>query len=227
MDLLRLLEDPDGYARRLASVMDRAGAAGHDAVDGTAGLALAAFARLFGPGSPAIATDCKPGCSWCCRMMVTATAAEVLALAAAIDALPPDGAAAIRTRVSAAVPAVTGLDQDARRRLARPCPLLEADGRCGVYEARPLACRGLESFDAGACRAAMEGREVEVPLSATHLKAEAAVAAALSAGLAARDRSATRYELVRALAIALTRPDARAAWLAGGDPFAPAAVAVS
>ncbi len=142
MDLVRLLDDPDGYARTLEGAMARAEAAGHDPVDAVGGLALAAFVRLFGPGSPAIATACKPGCSWCCRMMVTATAPEVLTLAAAIAAMPEERAAAVRARIAEAVPAVAGLDADARRRLARPCPLLEADGRCGAYAARPLACRG-------------------------------------------------------------------------------------
>ncbi len=34
----------------------------------------------------------------------------------------------------------------------RRCPLLGDDGRCGVYEGRPLACRSLLSLDADRCR---------------------------------------------------------------------------
>lgn len=224
MDLIQLMRDPEAYVRRLGDVMERARTQGHDDVEGTAGLAMAAFDRLFGPGSPAIATDCKAGCSVCCGLMVSATAGEILTLAAAIRAMPQDKRDAMTARVAASAPVVAGMDRDARRALARPCPVLEPDGRCGAYAARPLACRGIESFDVTACRAAMEGRETEVPLSGTHLKAKAAVEMAMAGALAARGRDAAQIELVQGLSIALTRADAGAAWLAGEDVFASARV---
>jgi hypothetical protein len=44
-----------------------------------------------------------------------------------------------------------------------PCPLL-VDGRCSVYEVRPLVCRGYNSTNVDACRQAHEDRGVEVPI---------------------------------------------------------------
>lgn len=77
---------------------------------------------------------CKSGCDLCCRSLPhlpTLTQPEWARLAQAIDALPADVREAVRrrTREVAARPPIT-------------CPLLDQrDGRCLVYEARPIACR--------------------------------------------------------------------------------------
>src|SRR6185437_1148043 len=60
------------------------------------------------------------------------THAEWLPLAAALDALPAEVAAAARHRIR----------ESAGLRLPVVCPLLDtATGACLVYEARPIACR--------------------------------------------------------------------------------------
>ncbi|MGC4086199.1 MAG: YkgJ family cysteine cluster protein [Vicinamibacterales bacterium] len=46
-----------------------------------------------------------------------------------------------------------------------PCPLLN-EGRCSVYDVRPATCRGYNSTDASACRAARVNHRVLVPIAA-------------------------------------------------------------
>ncbi len=69
---------------------------------------------------------CRPGCHDCCRHL-SLFPVEAVALAAALQELPPPEADRIRRRA-----AVSGDDD--------PCPLL-ADGHCLLYAARPLICR--------------------------------------------------------------------------------------
>jgi Fe-S-cluster containining protein len=78
---------------------------------------------------------CGPGCSSCCRAWLSVCAVERTQLEAAIDALP----AAKRGEL-----AQRGRDEQAREQsgtAAPRCAMLEADGRCTVYEHRPLVCR--------------------------------------------------------------------------------------
>jgi len=78
---------------------------------------------------------CRKGCDDCCRQLAAApriTHAEWLPLAAALDALPAEVAAAARHRIR----------ESAGLRRPVVCPLLDtATGACLVYEARPIACR--------------------------------------------------------------------------------------
>lgn len=46
-----------------------------------------------------------------------------------------------------------------------PCPLLN-EGRCSVYDIRPATCRGYNSTDASACRAARVNHRVLIPIAA-------------------------------------------------------------
>lgn len=71
--------------------------------------------------------QCAAGCSACCRQRLTITAVE----AAAIEAWAATRAAAERAEVAAAAAAAA---PDA-------CTALAADGRCRIYDARPLVCR--------------------------------------------------------------------------------------
>jgi len=72
------------------------------------------------------ACACPAGCDLCCRLSFTLFPVEAFHLRGAFLRLP--GAAAERVRRQAADPHAPG------------CPLL-LDGRCAVYEARPVLCR--------------------------------------------------------------------------------------
>ncbi|MBN4049432.1 YkgJ family cysteine cluster protein [bacterium AH-315-N03] len=67
---------------------------------------------------------CQSGCSGCCQVQLEVCDVEANALRQAIQALPPERREALAERDSSSA-----------------CALLDADGRCEVYEARPLVCR--------------------------------------------------------------------------------------
>lgn len=78
---------------------------------------------------------CGPGCSSCCHAWLSVCAVEEAQLVAAIAALPADKRAELAER---------GQRELARERRGEQqprCALLDADGRCAVYEHRPLVCR--------------------------------------------------------------------------------------
>ena len=82
-----------------------------------------AFHERVGGRYPGALT-CRPGCADCCKRELTVTGVE----AARVEQ------------------AIARLDEEARADLARrvageACVALREDGRCAVYEARPVVCR--------------------------------------------------------------------------------------
>lgn len=73
---------------------------------------------------------CRAGCDGCCRTRRSAWAVEIDALRAHLATLPAPRRAALAAR-----------RQDAAVVAGERCVFLDADGRCAVYEARPLICR--------------------------------------------------------------------------------------
>jgi Fe-S-cluster containining protein len=69
---------------------------------------------------------CRPGCSGCCRHL-TLFPVEAAALVAALADLPTE------SRRLLCAPGEMPADG--------PCPLLQDDGRCRAYAARPIICR--------------------------------------------------------------------------------------
>jgi len=92
---------------------------------------------------------CNDGCAYCCYQSVEVTIPEAILVAATLG----DLADARRGTVIEAAQAFKGLDEPDRRRTGRPCPLL-LDGKCSVYDDRPLMCRGLFAAESAQCRAA-------------------------------------------------------------------------
>ena len=78
---------------------------------------------------------CGPGCSSCCHAWLSVCAVEEAQLTAAIAALPQDKRAELAERGQ------HELAREARGESDPRCALLDADGRCAVYEHRPLVCR--------------------------------------------------------------------------------------
>jgi hypothetical protein len=73
---------------------------------------------------------CGPGCSDCCHQTFAVSAVEGALLREGLRALPPSEQADIRARAAAWRPE----ERD-------PCPVLDAAGRCRLYEHRPRICR--------------------------------------------------------------------------------------
>jgi Fe-S-cluster containining protein len=109
--------------------------------------------------------NCKEGCSYCCcKPGVLTSIPEFLRILKYIKS-------------TFSADAISTLNEHARQYAAQmegrsfndlvdesvPCPLL-VDGRCSVYEFRPLVCRGYNSTNVNACRRAHEDTSVLVPI---------------------------------------------------------------
>jgi hypothetical protein len=81
------------------------------------------------------ATDmqCGPGCDDCCRARLTVSPVEARAISAHLLELPKEVQVRLLERAQA--------DGDATAHREDRCVMLEEDGRCAVYAARPLVCR--------------------------------------------------------------------------------------
>jgi Fe-S-cluster containining protein len=86
---------------------------------------------------------CRAGCAFCCALPVSVHPPEALYLALHLRArLHADALAALVARLRQRVEARRGWTLEQRRTHQRWCVFLQADGHCGMYDGRPLACRG-------------------------------------------------------------------------------------
>ena len=115
------------------------------------------FARCLAARPQAIA--CGAGCSECCRGLFDITLLDACYLKSGFDRLEPQVQAAVRTKASARLHELQRLWPDFREPFAlnyrpeeewealmpeedeTPCPLVDNDGRCILYEFRPMTCR--------------------------------------------------------------------------------------
>lgn len=109
--------------------------------------------------------DCKEGCSYCCcKPGVLISIPELLRILEHLTTtLDADGIAAVRERAVRYARQLNGRSFDEPTDESIPCPLL-SDGRCSVYEVRPLTCRGYNSTSVDACRQAHESGNALVPI---------------------------------------------------------------
>ena len=165
---------------------------------------------------------CARGCDHCCYLPVETSVPEAIHLAlAARDTFNKDALAALALRAKAAATAygLAATNGGAPKNI--PCPLLE-NGACGLYGARPLACRGWNSLDALACEQAKERgtREVKIPLYTPLRAVYATTGTALAKGLSAAGLEASVYLAPALSAFLSDNADAVvSAWL-NGEPLA-------
>lgn len=160
---------------------------------------------------------CHAGCHHCCAQQVSVTALEVFEIAAFLRrTLAADALAAVKTHVRAVAEAVRG--RSAAEHRGTQCPLL-ADGRCSIYEVRPLLCRGANSFDAAAC--AKVG--AAIPTYTAIWDAAQTVQQQLDDEAERISGRSEILELSGGLRIALELPDAEARWHRGEPIFQAAA----
>ena len=163
---------------------------------------------------------CRPGCAYCCHVpRVLVTVPELAALAEAVRQLPPAAVEALRQRLDARA------DSDPPDAFVPaalpPCPLL-VEGRCLVYDARPLVCRAEHSYDVAQCEMQFrtgDGHTLQcaLVLDTTDGTLRGAVDGFRAAGLRGE-----LLDLSRALRLVLERPEALDEWLAGGVSLMPA-----
>jgi Fe-S-cluster containining protein len=170
--------------------------------------------------------DCSKGCATCCTLRVTATAPEVLMLARFIQTLHPALLARgidLPAQVAAADHHTQGLGEAGRVEARKRCPFI-AQGVCVIYQVRPLACRGLASYDRKACAQAASGKIDAIPYSEPHMRVRSLVQNAMQSAMRDANLAWANYELNQALTMALKDPSLLTRWLAGDDVFASAEV---
>jgi Fe-S-cluster containining protein len=104
-----------------------------------------------------IQPDCL-GCNtgWCCHQPVYIAMPEAVRIALFLrERLSSEELTVLTERVRAAAKALEGLTTPEARLQRHTCPLL-MDGRCSVYEVRPVTCRAYWSLDREKCRRAAE-----------------------------------------------------------------------
>jgi Fe-S-cluster containining protein len=101
---------------------------------------------------------CGKGCMWCCYQPVDASANEVIAIGHLISKWSITERDAFWERVESYADKIAELPRGSRHAVVRanlPCPAIGREGECSVYSARPNVCRGVDSFDASVCEAAI------------------------------------------------------------------------
>lgn len=117
-----------------------------------------------------------------------------------------------------------GLGEVDRVAVRQRCPFI-AQGVCVIYQVRPLACRGLASYDRHACAQAASGQIDEIPYSEPHMRVRSLVQNAMQSALRDAQLAWGSYELNQSLTVALNDASVAPRWLAGEDVFAAAQVA--
>jgi hypothetical protein len=189
-----------------------------------AGLVTQEFERLAQASSPP-PLACSKGCDPCCHGYVSVLGGEVFRILRYLARQPPERRQAFLDRVAAADARTRGRSPEERARDRVPCPLLE-NGACGVYEARPLACRAFVSLDAAACRRHFAGLGGTMPFPSAFPWLRAALLSVFEGAAKAARADGQAYELTAALRIAADIPEAEARWLDRPELLAPARSAV-
>jgi hypothetical protein len=204
------------HVRRMVKLLGGS-ASGSPAAEAVAHIGAVFDRSIPEPARKAIA--CRSGCSHCCRQRVAVTAPEAFALAHVVRS---------RTALADAVTATDArtrrLDGKQRLAAATDCPLL-LDRKCGVYAARPLACRSLTSLDVNGCIASfIHGQEIAFRAPVDYTTVATKCKLALCTALAIVGRPHAYYEMNAAVAIALGTERGEARWFAGEDVLGPAAL---
>ena len=162
---------------------------------------------------------CRKGCAFCCANgPVQVTPLEVLGIVHHVALTFGEGP---MRDLLAAVMADDGRPDTA-------CPLLK-DKQCSVYAARPLACRGINSYNATACELKMKFGVGDTMVTGwVHpWKITEAARQGIEQGAHELDLDGRALDLRRALKIAFADPDAAKRWLAGEPVFEDAVETIS
>lgn len=170
---------------------------------------------------------CDAGCHFCCYLMATVSAPEVLMVAQRLrETRSAQELKQIKQKVKRSFKRTKKLDSHARVRARVACPLLSDEGTCTIYDFRPLDCMTYHSLSRQACEEVMEEPAQRHPMNDDLRAIGIGVKQGLGQAIAGADLEtpALRYELIEALQIALSDPHAMKKYLAGKNVFKPAAI---
>ncbi len=166
---------------------------------------------------------CAAGCAFCCYHPVDITAPEAFVIVAYLRTVLSDAEfAAAAVRLAANAERIQALSHDEHAFAKIPCALLD-NGQCGVYAARPFACRAWHSTSAACCEAIFtHGDPLSMipPLDMDLYNAQWDVVYGVSEGIRQAGLDDRPYELHSMLHRVLNVPDAVPRWLQGEDVFA-------
>jgi Fe-S-cluster containining protein len=155
---------------------------------------------------------CAPGCFFCCYLPVDVLALEAFHIAVHLkQTRSPGELAEVVYRLGAHSQHGLG---------TRPCVFL-VDGRCSIYEVRPMVCRGYNSLSKERCEAYHD--DASFDLRGTKDRVAGRLAEAMEegviAGLNALGLDAQWYELPSAVLRALETTDGPVRWARGEAVF--------
>jgi Fe-S-cluster containining protein len=152
---------------------------------------------------------CKDGCHYCCcKPGVLASIPELLRVLERVHStFSVADVVALRERAKTYGGQVAGKNVNDPIDESVPCPLL-VDGRCSVYDVRPLVCRGYNSTDVDACRNAHSDRSARVPIFAMLKDVTDGATVGAAQSLKAAGFNDSLIDLGTALQLALASGDA-------------------
>lgn len=93
------------------------------------------------------ASDCKPGCAYCCALRVAVSPAEAFRIARAVRDFPTERVERLVDRMRTNIVERSVHGETTRR----DCAFLD-DRRCTIYDLRPATCRKAHSLSVEPCR---------------------------------------------------------------------------
>ena len=171
------------------------------------------------------ARDCHEGCNSCCRSAsVDVTPLEAIRIANYMrENFSEQEIKATKERIKKNAKLNSQLSTEQRKHERVTCALLDDQGRCSVYEARPLICAGVFSLSKDACVAACKKNddrpELSIPLDQEARVSVMGVSGGVQKALVNAGLDGNLYELHTVLERALDDPKAEQKTLAGKDVF--------
>lgn len=181
------------------------------------------WARSFRQKSPVKDRhECASGCSFCCHIPVAISVPEALGLVVYLkDRFSPRALLIVREKIAKNAAIVGGMTTNEHARANVKCALLDDDGKCSAYEARPIPCSSWCSLSRSQYEAAFAVDPVtaKVGIDAMVHTTGRGVQAGLCVGVGQSGLDGNTYELHSALLRALDTPDAEQRWARGEDVF--------
>jgi uncharacterized protein len=175
---------------------------------------------LFEAQPPAQPLACAAGCDACCHRKVACTIPEAIGIAAWLSEKPEAEQQRVRAACRSLGDETATLDDLARIRTGRPCPML-VESQCSLYEIRPISCRAHYSYSRPACEAVYREHRFDTQIPHYDLMIEAQGQMLLGYGRALEKLGLDGglVELASALTIIFDEPGVVDRYLAGERPF--------